>query len=222
MADPIDGRGPGVAMDWERARARLDRAEAALAAGDSAAPEEVHRILRDRALRLAAPPVSTTLSQPVDLVLFRSGNGRYAIDAGHADVVLHAAATPLPGVPSFHLGLVLHRGEVYPLVDIGPLLGLGPAGRDGVGYAILCSAGEGAIAIAADAIDGLYRLDGAGFALPPESEGHSAIHGMTVDGAVIIDVARLLRDARLTINDQPPIHGGAKGEDERDHVDVSG
>lgn len=221
MADPIDGRGPARAMDWERTRARLDRMEAALAAGDAATPEEVRRILRDRALRLAAPPAATTLSQPIDLVLFRSGSGRYAIDAGQADVVLHAAATPLPGVPSFHLGLILHRGGVCPLVDIGPLLGRGAAGRDGAGYAILCSAGDGAIAIAADVIDGLFRVDAAGLALPPGGDGHPAIHGMTADGAVVIDAARLLRDARLIINDQPPIHGGPREEDEGDHVDVS-
>lgn len=212
--DTSDDRGK---IDWERAHERLARAEAALVAADDPPLHEVRRVLRERAVRLAAPIAVAEGREPVDLVIFRAGNGRYAIDSGQASAVLPATPTPLPGVPAFYLGLIMHRGMVSPLVDIGPLLGAPRAERPPAGYAILCSVNDDVIAIAADSIEGFVRFDAGELAGAAEGmDGHLAIRGMTRDAVIIIDAARLLRDARLTVDEQPLIYGGTSGRQSDD------
>ncbi len=203
------------AIDWPRAYERLARAEAALAAAATRSPDDVRRILRDRAVRLARPEATTDALQTLDLVVFRSGGGRYAVESGQASAAIPAVPTPLPGVPPFHLGLIMHRGTVCVLVDVGPLLGRARTDRANSAYAILCAVGDDIIAIAADAIDGLMRLDARTIAHSAEGGNtQAAIRGVTPDEVVIIDAGRLLRDARLTVDDQPPIYGTKTGRQE--------
>jgi purine-binding chemotaxis protein CheW len=156
-----------------------------LSAGD-----DVRQILRARAAALAAPLPAAQSDDVVELVVFRAGNERYAIEAIEAEEAIEVGdVTPVPGLPPFYLGLIVHAGVVYPLVDVRPLAGapvefdLQPA------QALLFLSSERAIAVAAEWVESFVRIDTASIA-----------DGKTSDGIVLLDLQKLLADVRLVVD----------------------
>jgi purine-binding chemotaxis protein CheW len=194
----------GRDFDWEAARQRLARA-----AGDGTqiSAEESASILRARAAALARPEVDAAPAVVANIIVFVIGGERYAFEAGLAfEAVPVAAITPLPGTPRFYLGLIGHRGSVFPLVDIRPLLGVERGAALSPNHAVLIIDGGSAIAVAVDAIDGLARIDAASIAVVPEGTArHKCIRGALPDTTTILDPHALLADARLVVNEQPAI-----------------
>ena len=75
-------------IDWQEVYARLDRARQAVEAGGQTPPEEVQRILRERAEALARPPEEKSLpSAPLECLVFSLGGDRCGIETAH---VVHA------------------------------------------------------------------------------------------------------------------------------------
>ena len=179
---------------------------------DNDRDEELEPILRARAADLATPLADDVPTALVDLVIFRIGDGRFALAASEADEAIDIAeVTALPGVPTFYRGLFSHRGIVYPLVDIRPFVGR-PVEGDTPSQAILFASDERTVAIAADAVESFVRLPVTAIAATSpadEGSGISAIRGLAPGGLVVLDVEVLLGDARLVIDDRPNItaHG---------------
>ena len=171
----------------------------------SASDDELHRVLRARAAAMAAPLPAAPASTILELVVFRAGTERYAIDAVEAAEAIEVrAVTPLPGLPPFYLGLIAHEGVVYPLIDIRPLVSA-PPGNDLVpAHAILFSSSVRTIAVAAESVESFVRIDAATIGTAGSSEGRTsaAIRGVTDDGIVLLDAHVVLGDARLVIDDR--------------------
>jgi purine-binding chemotaxis protein CheW len=179
---------------------------------DNDRDEDLERVLRARAVDLAAPLADDIPTAFVDLVIFRIGDGRFALAASEADEAIDIAeVTALPGVPTFYRGLISHRGIVYPLLDIRPFVGR-PVEGDTPLQAILFASEERTVAIAADAVESFVRLPVTAIAATsPADEGSriSAIRGLAPGELVVLDVGVLLGDARLVVDDRPTItdHG---------------
>ena len=179
---------------------------------DNDRDEDLKQILRARAADLAAPLVDDIPAALVDLLIFRIGEGRYALAASEADEAIDIAeVTALPGVPSYYRGLISHRGIVYPLLDIRPFVGRPVEGGSPL-QAILFASEERTIAIAAGAVESFVRLpvtEIAATSPTDEGSGISAIRGLAPGALVVLDVGVLLGDARLVIDDRPNItdHG---------------
>src|SRR5262249_30867942 len=109
-------------FDWPAAYERLNRAVAKLEAAENPSLEQVQKVLRERAERQAERSEADNV-QMVDVIVFDLEEYRLAItlDEGTAAISL-SGLIPLPGVPAFYLGLLSHRGQVYPIVDARPLL----------------------------------------------------------------------------------------------------
>jgi chemotaxis signal transduction protein len=154
--------------------------------------DELAALLHKRAVALATRRTVATVRDELELIVFRAGSQRYAIDAAATGEAIEVGTvTPLPGLPPFYLGLIVHQGIVYPLVDIRPLTGA-PFDHDlALVHALLFSSDERTIAIAAESVESFVRIDAA-----------SVIGGVTPDGIVLIDVHLLLGDARLVIDDR--------------------
>ena len=132
------------------------------------ADDELLRVLRARAVALAAPRAAAPASDVLELVVFRAGTQRYAIDAVEAEEAIEIGAiTPLPGVPPFYRGLIVHQGIVYPLVDVRPLAGASMDDAFVPAHAILFSAPERTVAIAAEAVESFVKIDAASIAPRP-------------------------------------------------------
>lgn len=141
----------------------------------------------------------------VSVVRLRLGATRLLFDAASLDGAFALGEiTPVPGLPGFMLGLVVSRARVFPLVDPRPILGLEtlPAAP---GYALLARAGAITLALAADAIEGPLWLPASELAPPGGRPPHQVPGAVAADGAHLVDVVRLLADARLTIDQPPPM-----------------
>src|ERR1035437_6994921 len=73
-----------AAIDWAEVRARLDTAQAAGEQAWTPGAHETKRILRERALALAAEPGRTqTLDQSIEVVEFLLAHERYAVESSY-------------------------------------------------------------------------------------------------------------------------------------------
>jgi chemotaxis signal transduction protein len=192
-------------FDWEKAHASLARFQTKLDALDSPSADDIRGILQKRAQAVLAPPPAAVSTASIDFVVFRLGRIRYAVDARQAAAVFAIGKpTPLPGVPSFYLGLLNHHGAIYPLLDIRPLLGSASQDAIAPSHAIVAQSDINAIAIAADEIESLVRVDPDTIApFDDESRSHIALQGTILDTVAVVDIAHLLRDARLVVDEQP-------------------
>jgi purine-binding chemotaxis protein CheW len=165
--------------------------------------DELRQLLHARAIALAAPRAAMPVVDVLELIVFRAGAERYAIDAIEADEAIEVLEiTPLPGVPPFYRGLIVEQGVVYPLIDIRALVGAPVTEALSPAHAILFS-GERMIAIGAETVESFVRVETASIVLPPANATHSpAVRGVAGDGITLIDIHLLLADARLVIDDR--------------------
>ena len=183
-------------LDWEGARARLRAAQERLDAIDQEVGD-FESLLHARSDAIAAAHAAPPPVGVADLVVFAIGDARYAVDALEiAEVIDVPALTALPGVPPLYRGLLSHRGIVFPLLDIRPLVAARADERTAFAHALLFVSGAQTVAVGADAIEGLVRVEDATIVPSPSP----AIRGTTPDGAVVLDVSVLLADARLVVD----------------------
>ncbi|HEX2209086.1 MAG TPA: chemotaxis protein CheW [Longimicrobium sp.] len=67
------------------------------------------------------------------------------------EVVTRRTIQPLPDMPPHLLGVLMLRGELVPVMDIAPALGLAP-GRGGTPSVLVATMGEGRVGVAVDAV----------------------------------------------------------------------
>jgi purine-binding chemotaxis protein CheW len=163
--------------------------------------DELRQLLHARAITLAAPRVIAPIAEVLELIVFRAGAERYAIDAVEADEAIEVGdVTPLPGVPPFYRGLIVEQGVVYPLIDIRALVGAPAAEPLAPAHAILFS-GERTIAIAAETVESFVQIETASIEAPANGAHSPAIRGVT-DGITLLDIHLLLADARLVVDER--------------------
>jgi purine-binding chemotaxis protein CheW len=203
---PANGRGrPRGPVNWTSVRERLAAAQHRLDAIDQPVEGEFYERLKAGTISLGPATAAAAQPEPNNLVVFRIGNERYAVDAIDVlEVVALTRVTALPGVPAHYRGLITHRGIVFPLVDIRWLLGGAPVGPASPEQAILFFSETYALAVAADEVETFARIAAADMTAPVDGEraGAAAIRGVTGDGVVVLDPAALLADARLVIDER--------------------
>ena len=133
-------------------------------------PEE-RAILGERARALARKPVDGAARRTLNVVVFRLGQERFALDVtAVAELIRNAPVTPLPGGPTHLLGLIYHRGGLMRLVDIRAQLGL-PIPAPELAEVVVLN-GEGMLTgIGVDAIESVVSLD------PDDFQPHSSGDG---------------------------------------------
>ncbi|HEX6209919.1 MAG TPA: chemotaxis protein CheW [Methylomirabilota bacterium] len=108
------------------------------------------------AVELALPP-EATLARRACVVLL--GGQPFAVDAADArEVVVLGTTTPVPGAPPSVIGVMNLRGNVLPVVEARPVLGLSAHTRSD--RALVLAAGEWCAAIVIEGVVGLAPLDG--------------------------------------------------------------
>jgi purine-binding chemotaxis protein CheW len=173
-------------FDWDLARRRLAAAREALV--EDLSPEEGRVILLERARLLAIPTAGEDADPGRDFVRLTLCGDRFAIDAEH---VLEATPlgepTPVPGTPSFVLGVVNHRGRVLPVFDLrGQLIPHGDISAE-------------LTQTVAVAIDGLT------FGIAAESVEQTTrerVEDLDAELVTVLDLEALAADPRLRIDDE--------------------
>ena len=147
--------------------------------GDS----DVERVLAERA-RLLARPLPEPDRPGDEVVVVEAGGERYAVDVAWVERIQPIdGVTSLPGLRPPWRGLVSVRGELLPALDLAAYLGQ-PASPDGeAGPVVSCAvvtAGQLRVALLSEA--------------PP---------AMAARPAAVVDVAGILADPALMVNDDP-------------------
>jgi purine-binding chemotaxis protein CheW len=191
-------------FDWQQVHARLERA---VASGAQRSPEEVTRILEERARRMARPTEEASAPvQVVELLVFSLGAERYGIETAHVvEVVAVRALTPVPCVPDFVAGVIHHRGRMLPVLDLGRLVGFGARAGAETGRVVSLEVGPMTFGLWADAVTGVARARADELAPPPKAETagwRTFLRGVSVDGVAVLDVEALAAEPRLLINEE--------------------
>jgi purine-binding chemotaxis protein CheW len=127
---------------------------------------------------------------------------RYAFEAPLVtEVVRLGPLTRLPAAPSFLPGVFTHRGEVLPVLDVGPLVGHGSVAIRPSTRAALVHCGPWKVAVVSEAVEGLVAIPRKNLEPPPsESTGVaeflSAVGRDGVGPVAILDLPRLVDTAR--------------------------
>jgi chemotaxis signal transduction protein len=195
------------AFDWAGAHARLSRVLEKLDEVENPPRGKIDEVLRTRATRYAALRRSNDVESFIEVIGFSIAEDRFAIGLGEGAAVAPLTnLTALPGLPSFYLGLISHRGSIFPVIDPRPLLGVKRDSACKANYAVLMRGETGAIGLAAEEIQGITRFRARNVApIAEETARFRAVRGMGPQDTMIIDSTHLMQDARLLVDDQPAL-----------------
>ena len=167
---------------------------------------QVERILRERAARLARPAVDGAApADALELLELRLASERDAVETRFVSEV-HPLRdlTPLPGTPAFIRGIVNLRGRILPVYDLKKFFGLPEQGVTDLHRIVVVGGDDFEIGLLADMVVGVRVIARA--ALSPALPTLSAIaaeylEGVSEESLVVLDLARLLSDPRIVVND---------------------
>ena len=195
------------AIDWQEAYARLERARQALEARRELPPEEVRRLLNDRARALAKPlEEAPAPTEVLDLLVFSLAGERYGIEMAHVlEVVPLRELTPVPCTPPFVFGVVNHRGRILPVLDFRRLFELAGQGITGESRVVAVEVGGMTLGIFAESVVGIVRVGAHEVASPPVTltgNRQAFIRGVTGEMVAVLDLQALARDPRIVVNNE--------------------
>lgn len=133
------------------------------------------------------------------VVVFRLGHDRFAVDVGDVREVLRTPPlTRLPGAPGYVRGVANLRGEVVPVVDLRLKLGA-PEGDHEDSRVLVCELEGEAIGIEVDDVQEVSNLDDGHVQAAPRQwadETQAPLKGIARVGdhlILLVDLPRLLR-----------------------------
>lgn len=142
-------------------------------------------------------------------VAFRLGGELHGCDIRLVEeVVTKRQIHPLPDVPPHLLGMLLLRGEMVPVMDIAPALGLALAAGKAPSILVI-GIGDARIGVAAEAVHEVLEVPGDAIRPAPHTGGDRDAYVLGVArleiGLVnLIDLAEILRErTTLDSGDQP-------------------
>jgi purine-binding chemotaxis protein CheW len=129
---------------------------------------------------------------------------RYAVAARYVrEVVRLSEPTPVPGAPDFLAGVINVRGEIVAVFDLRPFFGLAGGAEAGPSRVLLLGGDRIEFGLLADAVHDFLPLRVEDILPAPEAvagAGREFLRGLTAEGLVLLDGARLLQDRRLFID----------------------
>lgn len=138
---------------------------------------------------------------------FRLGNFTLGVPSENVREVLRMGIlTPLPRMAAFVMGVVGHRGEVLPVVDLLRFFGKGESRPTSRSRLFVGISGRHTAAIVADSVIGLQRIPVAQIVSAPLGGDSSSEHiagvvrsasGVTSESMSVLNFAKLLQSAHV-------------------------
>jgi len=158
-------------------------------------------ILAERARKLARPAdadVAKPSAFAVDMLTFRVGGQRFAIESRYTFAVFRLfELIPLPGARRPVVGLSRWRGDVLTLLDLRRMVGVSSGALDDLGRVIVVGDASPEFGVLADSIDDIVPIDPS--ALFPVSNEHRGaddravlIRGVRADAIHVVDAVALI------------------------------
>jgi len=171
------------------------------------------RILLARAQAMARPlpdarGAAARKQESIEVLEFRLADERYAVQMGYVHAV-HPLKnlTELPCTPPFVLGIVSLRGHLVTVVNLKRFFGLPEQGLTDLHRIILVGDGQVEFGLLADVSVGVRTLVRS--ALQPglatlTGIGEQYIQGITAESLIVLNMARILGDPRLLVDEELP------------------
>jgi purine-binding chemotaxis protein CheW len=166
-------------------------------------PDQVRRVLEERARALARPPEDQADDDTLELVVLAVGAERYGIDVRLVrEVRPLAGLAPVPGMPACWAGLVNLRGSLCPVLSLRRYLGGGDdpdPDRDGV---LVVVTAPFPAALLVDAAAEVRRCAPEELRPAPtaaDDRAHAAVQAVTPDLLQLLDPGALLADPALVV-----------------------
>lgn len=192
-------------IDWSEVRQRAEMAWQKLAQGAAPSPEERRSILKARARALAHEPQRVAAAQEfLEIIEFRLATETYGIEAAFVrDVLPLKDFTPLPGAPSFVLGVINARGEIISVVDLKKFFNLPQNGMGQLNKVVILRNEQMEFGILADDILGVRSIALETIqASPPTVTGIGAsyVRGVTAERVIVLDGEKILGDEQIIVH----------------------
>jgi len=166
--------------------------------------EEKKRLLKERARALAEGSAEEEdETQYVDILEFLLAHERYAIELIHIQEVCQLnELTPVPGTPSFVLGVINVRSRILSLIDLKKFFDLPEKGITNLNKVIILSSPEMEFGILADSILGARSIPAKSIQESlPTLTGIRAkfLKGITGDRVVVLDGEKILSEEKIVV-----------------------
>jgi len=193
-------------VDWGAIRRRVDEAQEALAQTAEPSPDEKRAVLKARAQALAKEPVTGDNEQKfIKIIQFRLASETYGIESEFVSEVYPLKDfTPLPGAPSFVLGIVNVRGQIVSVVDLKKFFNLPEKGLDELSKVIIIRNDRMEFGILADTILGIHLIALDAIQTPPATVtgiGAEYLKGVTGERVILLDAQKILDDGKMIVNE---------------------
>ncbi|MBP2233888.1 purine-binding chemotaxis protein CheW [Sinorhizobium kostiense] len=201
------------AVDWEALKRRITEAiEQTEAFLDPNRPDAATRVPPSTACD-SGEAEGDGLEHPTEVVTFALSGQRFALEIRYVwEILLVQRLSPLPGTPSYLLGIYDLRGQLLPIFDLRGLLGLSGATRSDPAWAIVCGETHSEFLVLSDDTPEVGEI-AAGEIAAPRGMNRPWTRAMTADGTAVLDGALLLSDRRLFLDSEDPAASG-NGEGE--------
>jgi purine-binding chemotaxis protein CheW len=192
-------------IDWNAIRKRLKKLQAMVGeSGPTAAARQ--KVLRQRAADLSeSVSADDTGGDRLELLEFTLGDERYAIDSDAVrEVYALRDITPVPGTPSYILGVVSVRGRIVSVMDLGRLFEAEARPAEAFEFAIVLQSATMEFAVLADDVKGMHRarVDDLQTSLPTLTGARKKyFKGVTPERVTVLDATRLLGDDSLVVRE---------------------
>ena len=193
----------GGKIDWNAVRLRLEAISAEIEKGQSPGRGDRERILGARAEVLARETEETKEKDSFEIVEFLLANEYYGLESRYIrEVYPIRDYTPLPGAPSFVLGLINVRGQIVSVIDIKKFFDLPDKGISDLNKVIIIHNDTMEFGILADEILGVRNVVPGEIRTPPPTLTgirEEYLRGITREQIVILDAKRLLEDGNIVV-----------------------
>jgi purine-binding chemotaxis protein CheW len=170
-------------------------------------PQKIRSILKARSRTLAKEiNQNDQAKETLDIIEFRLATETYGIESVFVrEVYPLTSFTPLPGTPSFMLGIVNVRGQILSMVDLKKFFNLPEKGLGQLNKLIILRNEQMEFAILADDIFGasVITLDAIQTS-PPTVSGIGAVylHGVTAEHIIILNAEKILNDGKIIVHQE--------------------
>jgi purine-binding chemotaxis protein CheW len=163
-------------------------------------------ILKMRARALAQEPKKAAATGTfLEIIEFCLASETYGIEAMFVREI-HPLKdfTPLPGVPSFVLGIANIRGQIISVVDLKKFFNLPDKGLGELNKVIILRNNRIEFGIMADSIIGTRSVPLDAIQAPPATVtgiGAEYLRGVTGEHIVVLDAGKILDDGKIIVNE---------------------
>ena len=169
--------------------------------------EETIALLKMRATAMAKEPEQqTATSGIIEIITFTLAAETYGIESSFIREIYHLKEfTPLPGVPSYILGIMNVRGQILPIVNLKKFFNLPEQGLGELNKVIILQNDQMEFGILADVVLGTQAVALEDILPAPPTVtgiGEKYLKGVTNEHIVVLDAESLLNDEEIIVNEE--------------------